>query len=600
MSEGALGPMKGELAEGVVPGLLRELYVGRRNGTLHFQKGDESQRVRVRRGHIVNAHSSVVTERLGDILVKRGLLSPGDLARATDVVVKEKKRLGQVLVDLGLIDQSGLEDAVALHVHELLAKVFTWDEGTYAFEEEDEAPGDELTLKLSTAELILEAVQAVQDPDVISYLLGDLDRALALSEDPLLRFQQLALSPTDGFVLSRVDGSLTAREIEQMIPLPPEEVRKSLLGLLSTGIVEFKDKSEPRDKPAPPEAPASAPRPSGPPASAPPRAAASAEASPRSTPEAPRATPAVPSPPAPPPSAPAAPPPGAPPSPPPSTPAAPPPAASPPAPAPAPAADDPAAQRRQEVLDAYEGLATRNHFEILGIPRASSAADVKEAYFKLARRFHPDVHHSASLGDLRDQLEKVFIKLGEAYDVLKDTDKRRQYEERLGRFAGRPAQEAAASAAAAVPPPPDPEEEARLRQAALRKAEKLYDAEKYFDAIQLARPLVDTLPEKLKLRARLVLARCYLKNPNWAKDAEQVLLDAVRDTPKAAEPHLLLGTLYRDRNMNARAKTMFKRVVELNPDDDEAKQQLALLGGDDPPPPDDDQGGGLLKKLFRR
>jgi len=582
MSEGALGPMKGELAEGVVPGLLRELYVGRRNGTLHFQKGDESQRVRVRRGHIVNAHSSVVTERLGDILVKRGLLSPGDLARATDVVVKEKKRLGQVLVDLGLIDQSGLEDAVALHVHELLAKVFTWDEGTYAFEEEDEAPGDELTLKLSTAELILEAVQAVQDPDVVSYLLGDRDRPLALSEDPLLRFQQLALSPTDGFVLSRVDGSLSAREIEGMIPLPPEEVRKSLLGLVSTGIVEFQDKPEPTSGGTPPPA-ATAPRPSGPPASPPRPAAARAEVPPPA-PEAPRAapTPTVPSSPSPPPAPPT------------SSPPAPPPGAPPSAPA-----DDPAAQRRQEVLDAYEGLATRNFFEILGIPRASSAADVKEAYFRLARRFHPDVHHGASLGDLRDQLERVFIKLGEAYDVLKDTEKRRQYEERLGRFSGRPAGEAAAAAAADAPPPPNPEEEARLRQAALLKAEKLYEQEKYFDAIQLARPLVETLPDKLKLRARLVLARCYLKNPNWARDAEQALLDAVRDTPKATEPHVLLGILYRDRGMSARAKSMFRRVLELNPDDGEAKQQLALLRADEPPPPDE-EGGGLLKKLFRR
>ena len=38
------------------------------------------------------------------------------------------------------------------------------------------------------------------------YALGDIDRVLALSSDPLLRFQKLTLSPTDGFVLSRIDG----------------------------------------------------------------------------------------------------------------------------------------------------------------------------------------------------------------------------------------------------------------------------------------------------------------------------------------------------------------------------------------------------------
>jgi len=199
----------------------------------------------------------VKTERLGETLVRRGLLTEDDFARATEVALQDNKRLGQAFLELGIMDESGLEDAVALHVHTLLAKVFTWDEGTYAFEEEEETPG-ELTLKLSTADLILEAVRAITDPDVVVYLLGDRDGVLALSSDPLLRFQQLKLSPTDGFVLSRVDGTLSAREIEGMIPLPEKDVQKSLLGLLSTGIVEFDDDArktrEDRKSAAPPRA----------------------------------------------------------------------------------------------------------------------------------------------------------------------------------------------------------------------------------------------------------------------------------------------------------------------------------------------------------
>ena len=188
----------------------------------------------------MNAHTNVLEERLGEMLVRRGLLSEADLARATEIVVREGRRLGEVLAELELIDANGLEDAVAFHVHEMLAKVFLWHEGSYAFEDEpeDEA-GQELTLKLSTGELILEAVQAVRDPDVVRFSLGDMDRVLALSSDPLLRFQKLTLSPEDGFVLSRVDGITSAHEIVQMIPLPAERTQRSLLGLLSTGVVEF-------------------------------------------------------------------------------------------------------------------------------------------------------------------------------------------------------------------------------------------------------------------------------------------------------------------------------------------------------------------------
>ena len=121
---------------------------------------------------------------------------------------------------MGALTSERLEDALALHIRDIVARVFAWTEGTYEFEAEPEAATPELTLKLSTGELILEAVRQVSDPDVVRYALGDLDRLLGLSSDPLLRFQKVALSPTDGFVLSRVDGTLSAREVMQMIPLP--------------------------------------------------------------------------------------------------------------------------------------------------------------------------------------------------------------------------------------------------------------------------------------------------------------------------------------------------------------------------------------------
>ena len=62
-----------------------------------------------------------------------------------------------------------IEDALALHVHEILSKVFSWSDGTYEFAEEegtDPSYGD-TTLKVTTGELILEAARSVTDPDVV-------------------------------------------------------------------------------------------------------------------------------------------------------------------------------------------------------------------------------------------------------------------------------------------------------------------------------------------------------------------------------------------------------------------------------------------------
>jgi curved DNA-binding protein CbpA len=596
--------LKGEIAEGVLPELLRRIYVERRTAMLRCVRGDEEQSLRFRGGHIVNAHTNIKEDRLGEMLVRRGLLSEDGLKRATEIVIREKRRLGEVLADLGLLDTNGLEDAIAIHVHEMLARLFSWTEGTYALADEpQDTTRTDVTLKLSTGELILEAARAVKDPDVVRYALGDVDRVLNLSGDPLLRFQKLTLSSNDGFVLSRIDGTTTVRELLQLIPLPVEETQKSLFGLVSTGVVEYGEKRKREPGAAPAAAPvAPRPTPPEPAAAAPPPA-------PRKEPEpAPR-----PAPPPPPPAA-SAPPPAAPP---------------PPAPAEAPASAAPAApldakgeERRREILDAWEGLATRNHFEVLGLARNVGEVEVKEAYFRLAKRFHPDVHHGASLGDLREKLEAVFIRLGEAYDTLRDRGRRGDYEARLGRARPQALADAPGGATPAPARPGEPaaaerdqDEEARMAEQSLHRAAKLLEHAKAleqekpnepehqrltFDAIQLLEPAIERLgSSKQKLRAQTLLARGYSKNPKWLKRAEELLLTVTRAQPENAEAWALLGHIYAERGIKSRALSMYKKALELKPDHEESIRFVAENGGAEPPP-GEAEGGGLLGRFFKK
>ena len=218
------------------------------------------------------------------------------------------------------------------------------------------------------------------------------------------------------------------------------------------------------------------------------------------------------------------------------------------------------------------------------------------------------MHHGASLGDLRDELEAVFIRLGEAYDVLRDPRKRADYEERLGRSRPKPAAEAgggpdSAPEPAAPEPPRDPEEEARLAEEAIRRAAQLFEQEKYWDAIQLLEPAVEAAQGKPRLRARVLLARSYVRNPKWAKSAEATLLAATREEPKAVEPWALLGAIYAEKGLRTRATAMYRKVLELKPDHEEAAQYLALQALPKEPPEDeggDEGGGGLLGRLFRK
>jgi tetratricopeptide (TPR) repeat protein len=519
--------------------LLRRAYVERRSGELRLDRGDEHRGLALRDGHVVYGVSDAAGERLGDVLVRHGDLPQDALDRADAAARSEGRRLGAVLVETGIIGSDQLEEAVAIHVRAILYSALDEPGESPSFVPMEAAAEDSAgwlpVSRLSTGQLLLEAARRLEDPAVVREALGDVDRKLVLGTDPRLHAHPLVLTPTDGFVLSRVDGTLSARELVGLIPLPAEETERSLLGLLCTGAVGL---------------------------------AAESPAAPRATLSRPPV--AAPSPPAP----------------------------SPGAPPPSKAASPTPEDVRQLVVETFESLKERDHFEVLGVTTAADEDEVRAAYARLARILHPDACRDPVLAEVDEQREAVFVRVREAYEALRDPKARSEYEAELRRRKPRSAPAPSPEPDPSAPAPSGPDKLEEIVAA----AEELVRDGQYWEAMQQLEAVLERTEGALRVRARMALARASAKYPERLRQAEAHLQEVLREDPALVDDavrlnaSLLLGDIYRASGLPVRAAAMYRKALAIQPRNRHAARELARLEGPAPPPPVSGKLLGILKK----
>jgi curved DNA-binding protein CbpA len=546
--------------------LLRRAYVERRSGVLRLDRGDEHRGLAMREGQVVHAVSDVAGESLGDVLVRHGDVADDVLGRAEETARSEGRRVGAVLVEAGLIGSDQLEKAVATHVREILFSALDEPGASPTFEAAAgpaEADEGDAASPLSTGQLLLDAVRRIEDPSVVREALGDPDRKLVPTTDPWLRAQPVALTPTDGFVLSRVDGTLSARELVGLIPLPAEETEKSLLGLLCTGAVALADRPAAHgtestrrvagpatsQQAAAPAAPPPAPPPTSPPPAAPPKVAAG-----------------------------------------------PPPAATPKKAGPTPE------DVRRLIVETHESLTQRDHFEVLGITPAAGDAELRAAFARLARILHPDACRDPILAEVSEQREAVFVRVREAYEALRDPKHRAEYEAELRRRKRYAPSTGSASGSEAGAAPPYSAKPDEPPEQIIASGEELTRSGQYGEAIELIEGVLPRVEGALRVRARVALAKATMRYPEWLRRAEGHLQEALREDPAHVpepvrlEAYLLLGDIYKASALPVRAAAMYRKALTVQPSNSHALRELAALEGPAAPPSPPGSLLGFLKK----
>ncbi len=504
--------------------MLGNLVAQRLTGVLHLTQDREHLTLRLVNGHIVSG-SSGPRNRIGDILRRCGLLGQSELALALAKAQAEGRRLGPVLVELGFVSREGLEEALRLQVRDAIFTGLGWADGAWELTLDD-APTplpEDAALFLSTPQLLLEAVNQVSDPAVVRRALGDLEAPLATVSHPLLPLEGTTLGPADGYVLSRVDGSMTARQILEIAPLPAEAVGRSLFALLSAGVIERRPRTERACVTRRDDATA-------------PAVGRAREQAAVATPRSPVVSPG----------------------------------------------------QRLQIEQAFNGLARKNHFEVLGVPRTAGPDEVKASYHAFARRFHPDALGDAASAELEEKARAIFVRVTEAFRVLRGTASRARYEEKLGRAPETDPPNGAVTprgsmAAAAPSPGVAPSAEAAEAEPLVPLGDLLRTAEEHLAGGRLWEASL-TLEEVLqrsrgpvRQRAHLLLARAFAKSPSGSKRAEAQLKALVDEDPACVEGYMALGQLYRDKGLGGRAEAMFRHALSLDPRHARAAQELGAL-----------------------
>jgi curved DNA-binding protein CbpA len=212
-----------------------------------------------------------------------------------------------------------------------------------------------------------------------------------------------------------------------------------------------------------------------------------------------------------------------------------------------------------------------SYYEILGVPKTASAAEVRSAYTRLARERHPDRFSDSAE---KARAEEFFKDLTTAFNTLSSDKNRREYDQSLEQPRAAPPQE--------------------IAQSAYARGVQMFEAKKFFEAVELLRTAVELFPGEARYQA--ALGKALARNPHWVHDGMQAIEKAAQLAPRVAAFQSDLAELYLAQNLKLRARKAAEAALRLDPSDQRAQAVLGQTGPAEPEPP----AGSGLGGLFRR
>lgn len=377
--------MKGQLSQCSFSEVLHELYNSRANGILTVTYNKQTKAIFIEDGSPVFALSNSSEDQLNNYLVSTGRISAEKMAGFG--INANVQQLAQKLAESGLIAVNELDIALQeLNTNAILA-VFSWEDGTFSFEKKERARiAMNGKITKPAPHLILAGARSIKDIKLLKVPFPDTNVVVKLTTNTQEVLAGAELSPEETQILFSLNEPTAVQQIINICGLPELEAFQAMHGLYTVGLLQPAGEA-PKKPLAPPPVNDFTP--------------AAREKRQSNQEDTPRAYDIVPK------------------------------NAKPSTSATASSPDEEEAKFQKEVTRMLAFFASADLYEVLGVTRKATESEIKKAYYQLAKKYHPDRVHKTSSVDLKNTVEKVFSKITEAYEKLKDETTRKRYDEQI-------------------------------------------------------------------------------------------------------------------------------------------------------------------------
>lgn len=216
----------------------------------------------------------------------------------------------------------------------------------------------------------------------------------------------------------------------------------------------------------------------------------------------------------------------------------------------------------------------RTHYDVLGIQPKAAVSDIKASYFSLAKLFHPDRFHRES-ADLSQRIQAAFSTVQVAYDTLKSSDNRENYDFKVRKELDMKEKLIAQGVTVEEGERIDSKTEQGLEN--FEAGLSLLMDEEYESAVPFLGRAAHYNPDNALYRAYYGKALSY--DDKQRHKAEGEMQAASKLDPKNPKIRLMLVEFFIENNLLRRAEGELKRFLEAVPGNAEARELLSKVQG---------------------